>query len=110
MSNTYGKLFEPVALAATAATIYTVPLTPTSVLLRGARIRLTNTTAAAVAASVNTVPAGAAIGPSNSILTARSVSANDYMDIDVPTLKAGDFINAFGLGLTIHFVTGVLFS
>lgn len=113
MSLTYAKLFEPVQLPNSAATIYTAPVAPPTTLLRAGRIRLVNTTAGAVAANVNVVPAGDSAGDENSIWKDKTVPANDYVDIDLPTMKAGDFISAFAGAadsITMHLVTGVLFA
>lgn len=113
MALTYGKFFQPVVLGTSAGTVYTVPTVPTATLLRAARIRLTNTTAVAATASVNIVPVAGTPVAGNSILTAKAVPANDYIDIDVPTMAAGDFISALAgtaTSITMHFVTGVLFA
>lgn len=112
MAITYSKLFEPTALTTGAATLFTIGATPASNLLRGGRVRFTNTTAAAVTVTAHAVPAGGALADANAILKAKSVGANDYLDIDLPAMKAGDFLQALAsaTGITAHFVTGSVFS
>lgn len=95
MTMQYNKLFEPVLLAAAAATIMTVPPTVASTLLRGGILRLTNTSAAAVAVTLYSVPLAGANGAVNNFFPAKSIPANDYVDVQMPQMKAGDFLQGF---------------
>ena len=95
MGMTYPKLFEPVLLGTTAATIVTVPSGSASTLLKGGLVRLTNTSAAPVDVTLYTVPLAGSNGVSNSMFPGKSVLANDYVDVQVPQMKAGDFLQGF---------------
>lgn len=95
MAMQYVKLFEPILLAATAGTILTVPATVSTTVLRGGIVRLTNTSAAPVAVTLYSVPVAGANGAINQFFPAKSIAANDYLDVQVPQLKAGDFVQGF---------------
>ncbi len=112
MTMDYRKLFEPVALGLAAATIMTVPATVTTTLLRGAIVRVTNTTAAPVAATLYAVPLAGAVGASNMFMAAQSVGANSSIEVQVPQMKAGDFLQGFAsaTGLNIQAISGAYFS
>lgn len=112
MTMDYKKLFEPVALGLAATTIMTVPATVPTTLLRGAIVRVTNTTASPVAATLYAVPLTGANGITNAFFPGRSIAANDFIDVQVPQMKAGDFIQGFAsaAGLNIQAVSGAYFS
>lgn len=98
MGMSYSKLFEPTLLTATAATILTVPSGSASMLLKGGIVRLTNTSASPVSASLYSVPAAGSNGAINQFFPAKSIPANDFVDVQVPQMKAGDFLQ--GLAVT----------
>lgn len=113
MTISYSNFFAPTVLTTSAATLYTVPATPTTSLLRGGRIRLTNTTAGAVTATLYAVPSGGAAAAGNAFVSAKSIAANDYLDVDVPIMPAGAFIQGLasaGTSITAHMVSGSVFS
>lgn len=113
MTITYAKFFQPTVLGIAAATLATVPAQPASTLLRGARIRLANTTGVAVSATLYAVPLAGAAGAGNAFLSGKSIAANDYIDVDVPLMAAGDFIQALAgaaASITAHMISGSLFS
>ncbi len=90
MTMTYNKPFEPVLLAAAAATIFT-----SAGLLRGGIVRLTNTSALPVAATLYSVPLAGANGVTNQFFPGKSIGANDFVDIQIPLMKTGDFLQGF---------------
>lgn len=92
MGMSYSKLFEPTLLTATPATILTVPAGAASMLLKGAIVRLSNTSTSPVAVTLYSVPAAGSNGVTNNFFPAKSVPANDYIDVQVPQMKAGDFL------------------
>ena len=95
MALTYSKLFEPNLVDnAAAETLYTVPATPSTSLLRNARVRFSNVTAGAVTIKAWAVPVSGSATDTNVILPTYSVAANSFLDVDVPLLKAGDFLQA----------------
>lgn len=113
MGMSYSKLFEPTLLTATAETILTVPAGSASMLLKGGIVRLTNTSATPVSVSLFSVPAEGANGDVNKFFPAKSVPANDYVDVQVPQLKAGDFIQGSALTpdvVNIQAISGAYYS
>ena len=113
MTISYSSFFAPVQLAATAGLIYTTPTTPTSTLLRGGRVRLTNNTATAATATLYAVPNGGSVGVSNVFVSAKSIAGNDFLDVDVPILPAGASLQGLSgtaNAITVHMISGSLFS
>lgn len=111
MTMQYTKLFEPVALGLAATTIMTVNGAPTT-LLRGAIVRITNTTAGSLAATLYSVPKAGTNGATNNFFPSMSVGANSYIDVQVPQMKEGDFLQGFGsaAGLNIQAIAGSYYS
>lgn len=98
MTMQYSKLFEPVAMVLTTpTTIFTVPA---SLLLRGGIVRITNHTAGALTATLHAVPSGGSASNANMCLSAGSVGANNYIDVQLPQMKAGDFLQGFASAAT----------
>lgn len=95
MAIQFIKLFQPIMLTGSAATIYTMPATPAGVVLRNARIRFTNIDTAAHAVTVYAVPSGGSASTTNECLPAVSIPPNGYIDVDIPQLAVSDFIQAF---------------
>ena len=90
-----------------------VPLASSSYLLRNGRVRLTNITAAPADATLYAVPNGDVAIPTNVFYPGSSIPANDYVDVDVPQLAAGDALWASCLpygAVILHAVDGVLLS
>lgn len=113
MTISYSSFFAPTVLGLAAATIYPVPLLPAGTILRGGRMRLTNTTAGAVTATLYAVPLAGAAAAGNAFLSAKSVPANDYLDVDVPIMPAGAFIQGLAgaaTSITAHMISGGLYS
>lgn len=96
MSITYQRFFAPQQIPAADTPIFTVPATPTQTVLKSMRVRLANTTNAAAAVTMYAA-VGAAVGTAvNTFLPGVSIAANDYLDIDVPDMAAGDTLRALG--------------
>lgn len=99
MAMEYGKLFEPVLIAGTtegtADNVLSVATTPTTRLLKGGIVRLTNTSASAVQVTLYSVPASGSASATNMCFPGKSVPANDYVDVQLPQMKAGDTLKAF---------------
>lgn len=113
MAISYAKLFQPTVLTTSLVTIYTVPVQPASSLLRTARVRLTNTTALAKTARLHAVPVAGAALQDNAFFFDQTVPANNYVDVDVPLMAAGDVIQALASatpGVNIQAITGAIFS
>ena len=95
MAITFLQLFAPNQVNnAAPETLYTVPAAPTPIILRNGRIRFTNTTAGAVTIEAWAVPAAGAAGDGNAFLPQISLAAESYLDVDVPVIGAGGFIQA----------------
>jgi len=95
MAITFLQLFAPnVVGSAAAEVLYTVPPVPSSTILRNGRVRFSNTTAGAVTIKAWSVPPSGSASDSNMCLPVTSISANEYLDIDVPTMSAGYTLRA----------------
>ena len=113
MTISYSQFMAPTVLGAAAATLFSIPVLPATNLLRGGRIRLTNTTGAAVTATLYGVPMAGVAGAGNAFLSGKSIAANDYLDVDVPMLVSGGSVSALAgvaASITAHMVSGSLFS
>ena len=113
MALTISQLFTPVQLPNAAAVLFTMPTAPASTVLKNGRARLTNTSGGAVAVTLYSDVAATASSAANCCLSAVSVGANGYLDIDLPTMKAGDTLRGFaGTAnvITMHELGGVLYS
>lgn len=75
-------------------TLFTVSTSPSANILRNGRVRFANTTAAPVTIKAWAVPAAGAAADANVCLPAQSVAANSYIDVDVPVMAAGGFMQA----------------
>lgn len=113
MTISYSNFFAPTVLPTSAATLFTVPSQPTSTLLRGARVRVTNTTSLAATVTLYAVPSAGTAGVGNAFVSNKSVAANDYLDVDVPIMPAGAFMQGLSgtaSSLTINPISGSYFS
>jgi hypothetical protein len=114
MALTFIKLFQPSQLPITTpAVIYTCPASPATSVLKNGRVRLVNTSAAAVPATLYAVPSGGTASAANEFLPATSIAVNGYLDIDIPDMAAGDTLQGFAgaaTSITIHEMGGVLYS
>lgn len=113
MSIAYSKFFAPTVLGTAAATLATVPAAPLTTLLRGGRMRLVNTTSTAATATLYAVPAAGTASAGNAFMSAKTIAANDYLDVDVPIMAAGDFIQGLAgtaSAITAHMLSGSLFA
>lgn len=113
MAVQISQLFPATVLTAAAATIYTVPANPTTTTLSRGRIRFTNTSGATRAITAYAIQAGGAAGPANCFLNAETLTMNNHLDVDIPVLGAGGFIQAFAdvtNDVTAFQLDGILFS
>lgn len=113
MSLTIAQLFTPQVLPNAVGVLYTMPTDPSSSVLKNGRVRLTNTTASAVSATLYAAASATASGVGNMFLPAVSIPANGYQDVDLPTLKAGDTLRGFAsaaTSITMHEMGGSLYS
>lgn len=113
MSISYSKFFDPVQLGTSASTLLTIGAQPSQQLLRGGRIRFTNTTATAATVTAYAVPSGGSVGDSNAFVKGKSIAANDYLDVDVPIMAAGATLQALSgtaTAITAHMIAGGIFA
>ncbi len=113
MTISITQLFAPAALTTGAVTYYTVPATPTSSTLINGMVRFTNVTAGAVTVTAYAVQAAGTADDSNAFMKAESLGANSHIDVPVPMLGAGGFLQALagaGTSITISALNGVVFS
>ncbi|HXJ61897.1 MAG TPA: hypothetical protein VNU68_35105 [Verrucomicrobiae bacterium] len=107
------QLFPPTTLTTTAATLYTVTTVPTQILLARGRIRFTNTDTVSRAVTAYGIPSGGAATVTNTFCPALVVAPNSVLDVDVPVLAAGGFIQAkidSGSAVEASALDGILFS
>lgn len=107
------QLFAPVQLGTSAGIIYTCPTSPATSVLKNGRIRLSNTSGAAVAVTLYAVPSSGAPAASNCFLPGVSIPGGQALDVDIPTLKAGDTLQGFagaGTSITALEEGGILYS
>lgn len=114
MALNFSKLFTPKQVNNAAAdTLFTVPSSPSNTVLRNGRVRFVNTTGAFVTIKAWAVPNGGAAADSNVCLPTTSISVNGYVDLDLPMLSAGDFVQAqagAATSITAQFIDGFLQS
>lgn len=113
MTTSYSNFMAPTVLGTSAADLVTVAATPTTNLLRGGRMRLTNTTAGAVTVTLYAVPPAGSATDGNAFVKAKSVAANDYLDVDVPIMPAGSKVQGLAgaaTSITAHMLAGSIFS
>lgn len=79
---------------AAADTLFTVPASPSSNILRNGRLRFSNTTTGAVTIKAWAVPSAGAAADANVFLPTVSIPANSYIDVDIPIVIAGGFVQA----------------
>lgn len=113
MTISYSKFFDPTVLTTGAVILLTIPSTPTTTLLRGARMRLVNTTASARTVTLYNVPVSGSPVVGNEFCSAKSIAAFDYLDIDVPIIPAGATLQALAdanTAITATMLSGSYFS
>lgn len=114
MTMVYKKLFEPALIPLTTpTTIFTVDSGVASTLLRGGVVRITNYTASAASATMYSIPSGGAVSVSNICLPTTSIGPNSSIDVQLPQMKAGDFLQAFASvasSLNIQAIAGAYYS
>jgi hypothetical protein len=106
------QMFPPTVLTAAAATLYTNTGGPSNQVLARGRIRLANTTGSPVQVSAWAVPSGGSEGVGNNFCPGLTVAPNAFLDVDVPVLAIGDFIQALAsaaTSITASSLDGVIF-
>lgn len=106
------QLFAAQVLPTVVGVLYSMPTDPTTSVLKNGRVRLTNTTAGALTVTMYAAPSATASAAGNCFLNAVSIAANGYLDVDLPTMKAGDTLRGLSSagGITMHELGGVLYS
>lgn len=107
------QLFQPTVLGVASAVIYPMPTLPATSTLKNARMRLTNTTGGAVTATLYSAPSATASAAANCFLSAVSIPGNSSIEVDIPTMAAGDTLRGLAgaaASITVHEMGGVIFS
>lgn len=107
------KLFEPVVLGVAAAAIYSAPSTSSTIVVKNLRVRLVNVSGAAASVTLYAVPSGGSVGAGNNCLDQKSIPGHDYLDVDIPSLKAGDTLqglSSVASVITVHEIGGNIWS
>ena len=113
MALSITQLFPPTVLTNSAATLFTMPTSPTTSILKNGRMRFNNTTAGAITVTAYAVPKGGTAAVGNAFLSAVSIAANSFLDTDIPVMGEGDFLQALAsanTSITASQLDGVLFS
>ena len=113
MALTVSQLFTPVQLGGIAAVLFSMPTAPATSVLKNGRVRLTNTSGAPVPVTLYAAAAAVVSGVTNCCLNAVSIGGNSYLDLDIPTLLAGDTLRGFAgtaSVITMHELGGVIYS
>jgi hypothetical protein len=92
MAITISQLFTPTQLTTSDAMIYTCPTTPSTSVIKNMQIIVANTTGAAVTVRFSIVPVAGSASAANAFYYDKAIGANDYVRLDVPTMKAGDML------------------
>lgn len=90
-----------------------MPALPASTLLRGGRARFTNTTAGAVTVTAYAIPLAGTAAAGNAFVSAKTIAANDYLDVDMPVMPSGAFLQALAgaaTSITAHMIAGSYFA
>lgn len=87
------QMFEPTQLTGSAATLYTNPGPASTIVING-RVRFSNTDTLTHQVTAYAVPLGGSASASNCFLNAFSIGPNQIVDVDMPVLKVGDFLQA----------------
>lgn len=107
------QMFLPTVLTTSPATLFTSNQgASTSLFMRG-RIRFTNTSAAAVTVNAWGIPSGGTEANGNNFCPSLSIPAGSNLDLDVPVLAFGGFIQASAsaaTSVTAHSLDGILFT
>lgn len=109
MAVTLTKLFTPVQLPSSAGVLWT--FSTAAATLKNLRVRLTNTSASAVPVTLYVDVAATVSSAANCCLSAKSIPANDYLDIDIPSMVTGDTLRGFAgtaSVITMHEIGGTV--
>lgn len=113
MTVTVIQLFPPTVLTTSPATLFTMPSTPTNIVLNRGLMRFTNTDSSAHTVTAHAIESAGTAAVANTFLPGVSVPANSTLDVAVPVLKASGFIQAFaavGTVVSVQALDGLLFS
>ena len=113
MAISFGKLFQPFLLSSSPASFFSVPASPSTSLLGNGRLRLVNTSAAAVAVTLFAVPSGQGASASNAFVDNYSIAAYSAYTVDIPQIAAGDALLGFASTtnvIAVHAMAGVIQS
>ena len=113
MAVTITQLFTPVVLPDAVDVLFTMPVAPASTVLKNGRVRLTNTSGSAVTVTLYADASATASSAANCCLDDYSIAAGEFLDLDIPTLRAGDTLRGFASAassVTMHELGGTLFS
>jgi hypothetical protein len=113
MAISIAQLFAPVQLSNAVGVLFSMPTSPTTSTLKNGRMRLTNTTGGAVSATLYAAASATASSAANCFLSGVSIAANSSIDVDIPTLAAGDTVRGVasaGASITAHEMGGIIYS
>lgn len=107
------KLFAPTVLTTGAVTLFTMPPAPSNVVLSRGLMRFTNTDSAGHTVTAYAVPLSGSALVANTFCPGVTVPANSYLDVAIPVMGAGDFLQALasvGTVVSVQAMDGILIS
>lgn len=113
MTISYSNFFASTVLGTSAAVLLTIPASPAATLLRGGRIRLTNTSGSATTVTLHSVPSAGTPVVGNAFVFEKSINVGDYLDVDVPIMPASATLQALAgaaTSITASMLSGGLYS
>lgn len=110
-TNTFPLFFNSVLLGTSNASMYTVPASPTTIILQDLQVKITNVTAATRQVTMYALPSGASASDTYKIAPEMSVPPFDFIIVPVPRLSAGGSVQGFAdaaSSLTVQPIGGKL--
>lgn len=107
------QMFPPTVLTTSPATLFTNSIGATTAIFMRGRIRFTNTSASAVTVNAWGIPSAGTEANGNNFCSNQSIPAGQSLDVDVPVLAYGGFVQAAAsaaTSVTAHSLDGIVFT
>lgn len=111
MALTIAQLFPAQSVPTSLAVIFTVPSNPSTYVLKNGRMRFTNVAGSLALITAHTAPSATPSAASNAFIWSQILPANTSMEVDIPTMRAGDTLRVVcdtSNAVTVHEMGGVL--
>ena len=107
------QMFAPTVMVTTATTLFTVPTTPSNIVLNRGMVRFVNTGSNAATVTAYDITSGSSATVTTTFCPGLSITGNSTLDVAVPAMAAGATLQALasvGTVISVHAMDGVLFS